>query len=128
MKNLANKVSDKVTGIAIGAAMALPSTGVLAAGWESDANTTAAFVGGNNSTGSFQSSMGKLYEIVKYAAIVIGLVMCVGGILAVSKASKTEGQKSQAPGWITFALGGVMTVVGTLMFITGNTAKNLATG
>lgn len=128
MKNLANTISDKATGLVVGATAAVMTTPVLAAGWEEDANTNAAFVGANTDTGSFQTSMGKLYEIIKYAAIVIGLIMCIGGIMSVSKAAKTEGQKSQVPGWIAFALGGVMTVIGSIMFVTGNTAKNLATG
>ena len=45
--------------------------------------------------------------------------------MAVSKAAKTEGQKSQMPGWISFGIGGLLTVVGFFMFAVGKTATNV---
>lgn len=92
-----------------------------------DANKDSGFISSKGGDGVDQS-MGRLYDIVRYIAVIIGLFLSIGGLMSVSKAAKTEGQKSQMPGWITFAIGGLMTVVGTLMFVIGNSARNLATG
>lgn len=109
------------------ASLAAVSTPALAAeGWDSETSKDASFIG-DGDTSNVKQGLGKVYDIVKYIAIIIGLVLCVGGLLSVSKAAKTEGQKSQMPGWITFGIGGLMTVVGTMMFIVGNSARDLAT-
>lgn len=73
-------------------------------------------------TGGAESGLGTIYNLIKWAAIVIGLVLAVSGLLYVSKASKSEGQKSQMPGWVTFGIGGLMTVVGVFMFAIGKSA------
>ena len=91
-----------------------------------DGTKYGSFTGASGDKGSLDTSLSRLFDIGKYIAIVIGLFMAIGGLMSVSKAAKTEGQKSQMPGWITFAIGGIMTVVGTLMFILGNTAADLA--
>ncbi|MGP9666558.1 hypothetical protein [Psychrobacter sp. AOP31-A1-22] len=73
-------------------------------------------------TGGAESGLGTIYNLVKWVAIVIGLVLAISGLMYVSKASKSEGQKSQMPGWITFGIGGLMTVVGVFMFAVGKSA------
>lgn len=73
-------------------------------------------------TGGAESGLGTIYNLIKWVAVVIGLVLAISGLMYVSKASKSEGQKSQMPGWVTFGIGGLMTVVGVFMFAVGKSA------
>lgn len=71
-----------------------------------------------------QKSLANLFDILKVAFVLIGFGLFGGGVLKVVKASKTEGQQSQTPGWIMIAMGSVLSVAGILFFAFGQGIKN----
>jgi hypothetical protein len=71
-----------------------------------------------------QKSLASLFDILKVAFVLIGFGLFGGGVLKVVKASKTEGQQSQTPGWIMIAMGSVLSVAGILFFAFGQGIKN----
>lgn len=70
-----------------------------------------------------QKSLANLFDILKVAFVLIGFGLFGGGVLKVVKASKTEGQQSQTPGWIMIAMGSVLSVAGILFFAFGQGIK-----
>lgn len=121
------KIQDKTLTYSVLAMTAASSFGVMSANAEDFDDIVNADRDASNSmlstgTGGAESGLGTIYNLIKWAAIVIGLVLAVSGLMYVSKASKSEGQKSQMPGWITFGIGGLMTVVGVFMFAVGKSA------
>ena len=68
--------------------------------------------------------MASLFDILKVAFVLVGFGLFGGGVLKVVKASKTEGQQSQTPGWIMIAMGSVLSVAGILFFAFGQGIKN----
>lgn len=73
---------------------------------------------------SLQKSLANLFDILKVAFVLIGFGLFGGGVLKVVKASKTEGQQSQTPGWIMIAMGSVLSVAGILFFAFGQGIKD----
>lgn len=71
-----------------------------------------------------QKSLASLFDILKVAFVLVGFGLFGGGVLKVVKASKTEGQQSQTPGWIMIAMGSVLSVAGILFFAFGQGIKN----
>ena len=71
-----------------------------------------------------QKTLANLFDILKVAFVLIGFGLFGGGVLKVVKASKTEGQQSQTPGWIMIAMGSVLSVAGILFFAFGQGIKN----
>ena len=71
-----------------------------------------------------QESLANLFDILKVAFVLVGFGLFGGGVLKVVKASKTEGQQSQTPGWIMIAMGSVLSVAGILFFAFGQGIKN----
>ena len=71
-----------------------------------------------------QKTLANLFDILKVAFVLIGFGIFGGGVLKVVKASKTEGQQSQTPGWIMIAMGSVLSVAGILFFAFGQGIKN----
>lgn len=71
-----------------------------------------------------QKSLANLFDILKVAFVLVGFGLFGGGVLKVVKASKTEGQQSQTPGWIMIAMGSVLSVAGILFFAFGQGIKN----
>ena len=71
-----------------------------------------------------QESLASLFDILKVAFVLVGFGLFGGGVLKVVKASKTEGQQSQTPGWIMIAMGSVLSVAGILFFAFGQGIKN----
>lgn len=123
-----SKFNEKTMAMSVGATVALMTVASPAmAGAFSDAidddRTSASSLTGNQ--GAAEQGLSSIYNLGKYIAIVIGLFLAIGGLMAVSKAAKTEGQKSQMPGWISFGIGGLLTVVGFFMFAVGKTATNV---
>lgn len=74
------------------------------------------------------NTLGNLFNILKVAFVLIGFGLFGGGVLRVVKASKTEGQQSQAPGWIMIALGSMLSVAGFLFFAFGQGIQDAVTG
>lgn len=110
--------------LAMTAAASFATTAANAAGFDDVVNADR---GASNSmlqtgTGGAESGLGTIYNLIKWVAVVIGLVLAISGLMYVSKASKSEGQKSQMPGWVTFGIGGLLTVVGVFMFAVGKSA------
>ena len=70
-----------------------------------------------------QKSLANLFDILKVAFVLVGFGLFGGGVLKVVKASKTEGQQSQTPGWIMIAMGSVLSVAGILFFAFGQGIK-----
>lgn len=70
-----------------------------------------------------QKSVANLFDILKVAFVLVGFGLFGGGVLKVVKASKTEGQQSQTPGWIMIAMGSVLSVAGILFFAFGQGIK-----
>lgn len=129
-KNVMDKIGSKSVELsAVATAALLSSTSAMAGSGsfsdmiDADRQASKSMVGGNG--GAAESGLSSIYEFIKWGAVVIGLVLAVSGLLYVSKAAKSEGQKSQMPGWITFGIGGLMTVVGVFMFAVGKTAVSV---
>ena len=125
---LVSKFNEKTLAMSVVASVAMMSVASTAtAGAFEDAvksdRTSASSLTGNQ--GAAEQGLSSIYNLGKYIAIVIGLFLAIGGLMAVSKAAKTEGQKSQMPGWISFGIGGLLTVVGFFMFAVGKTATNV---
>ena len=77
-------------------------------------------------TGAVESSIKGFINIIKWVGLLIGIVLVIGGLLAVKKASATEGQKSTMPGWMAVIIGGLMTIVTTIAVVVGRSAEGLA--
>lgn len=125
---LVSKFNEKTLAMSVFASVFMMSVATTAtAGAFDDAikadRSSASSLTGNQ--GAAEQGLSSAYNLFKYGAIVIGLVMCIGGLMAASKAAKTEGQKSQMPGWISFGIGGIMTVVGSVMWMVGKTTTNV---
>lgn len=126
---LVSKLNDKTLALSVVASVAFmtaASTATAAGTFDaaiSADRTSASSLTGNQ--GAAEQGLSSVYNLGKYLAIVIGLFLAIGGLMAVSKAAKTEGQKSQMPGWISFGIGGLLTVVGFFMFAVGKTATNV---
>lgn len=125
---LVSKLNDKTLALSVVASVAFMTvTSTANAGAFDDAiksdRTSASSLTGNQ--GAAEQGLSSVYNLGKYIAVVIGLFLAIGGLMAVSKAAKTEGQKSQMPGWISFGIGGLLTVVGFFMFAVGKTATNV---
>lgn len=125
---LVSKFNDKTLAISVVASVAMMSVASTAtAGAFDDAinsdRSSASSLTGNQ--GAAEQGLSSVYNLGKYIAVVIGLFLAIGGLMSVSKAAKTEGQKSQMPGWISFGIGGLLTVVGFFMFAVGKTATNV---
>lgn len=66
-----------------------------------------------------QNTLGNAFNVLKVAFVLIGFGLFGAGVMRVIKASKTDGQQSQAPGWIMIALGSFLSVAGFLFFAFG---------
>lgn len=125
---LVSKLNDKTLALSVGATVALMTVaspamaGAFGDAIEDDRKSASSLTGNQ---GAAEQGLSSIYNLGKYIAIVIGLFLAIGGLMAVSKAAKTEGQKSQMPGWISFGIGGLLTVVGFFMFAVGKTATNV---
>lgn len=75
-----------------------------------------------------QKSLANLFDILKVAFVLIGFGLFGAGVMKVVKASKTEGQQSQAPGWIMIIMGSLLSVAGFIFFAFGQGIKNALTG
>lgn len=121
-----SKVNDKTMAFSAAATAMLLSSSAMAASFNDSINADrAASKSMVSGEGAAETGLASIYDFIKWVAIVIGLVLAISGLLYVSKASKSEGQKSQMPGWITFGIGGLMTVVGIFMFAVGKTAVSV---
>lgn len=125
---LVSKLNDKTLALSVGATVALMTVaspamaGAFGDAIKSDRDSASSLTGNQ---GAAEQGLSSVYNLGKYIAVVIGLFLAIGGLMAVSKAAKTEGQKSQMPGWISFGIGGLLTVVGFFMFAVGKTATNV---
>lgn len=125
---LVSKLNDKTLALSVGATVALMTVaspamaGAFGDAIKNDQDSAKALTGNQ---GAAEQGLSSVYNLGKYIAVVIGLFLAIGGLMAVSKAAKTEGQKSQMPGWISFGIGGLLTVVGFFMFAVGKTATNV---
>lgn len=123
-----SKLNNKTISMSVMASVAIMgiSTSAMAGPFDTvvnaDRDKTQSLTGGG---GAAEEGLGKIYNLGKYIAVVIGLFLAIAGLMSVSKAAKTEGQKSQMPGWISFGIGGLLTVVGFFMFAIGKTATNV---
>lgn len=123
-----SKFNEKTMAMSVGATVALMTVaspamaGAFGDAIKSDRDSASSLTGNQ---GAAEQGLSSVYNLGKYIAIVIGLFLAIGGLMAVSKAAKTEGQKSQMPGWISFGIGGLLTVVGFFMFAVGKTATNV---
>ena len=129
VNKVVSKVNDKAMAFSAAATAMLLTSPAMAAGSfadkvAADRAASKSMVAGSGE-GAAESGLASIYDFIKWVAIVIGLVLAISGLLYVSKASKSEGQKSQMPGWITFGIGGLMTVVGIFMFAVGKTAVSV---
>lgn len=127
VNKVVSKVNDKAMAFSAAATAMLLTSPAMAAGSftdriNADRAASKSMVSGE---GAAETGLASIYDFIKWVAIVIGLVLAISGLLYVSKASKSEGQKSQMPGWITFGIGGLMTVVGIFMFAVGKTAVSV---
>lgn len=125
--SLTAKIQDKSLSysVVIMATLASLASGTAsAAGFDdavgADRGASKSMLGGGND--GAETGLTNIYNLIKWVAVVIGLVLAISGLMYVSKASKSEGQKSQMPGWITFGIGGLLTVVGVFMFAVGKSA------
>lgn len=125
---LVSKLNDKTLALSVGTTVALMTVaspamaGAFGDAIKSDRDSASSLTGNQ---GAAEQGLSSVYNLGKYIAVVIGLFLAIGGLMAVSKAAKTEGQKSQMPGWISFGIGGLLTVVGFFMFAVGKTATNV---
>lgn len=66
-----------------------------------------------------QNMLGNAFNVLKVGFVLVGFALFGLGVMRVIKASKTDGQQSQATGWIMVALGSFLSVAGFLFFAFG---------
>lgn len=119
-------MSDKALyGICVASTM-LPSFAQAANGatkdplsdWNDYKSAQSSSVGIGEGSG-IQNMLGNAFNVLKVGFVLVGFALFGLGVLRVIKASKTDGQQSQATGWIMVALGSFLSVAGFLFFAFG---------
>lgn len=127
-------ISDKALFVICLAAAFAPSFAFASAAekdplakWNDYKNSKDSAVGFGEGSG-ITNTLANFFNILKVAFVVVGFGLFGGGVMRVVKASKTEGQQSQAPGWIMIALGSLLSVAGFVFFAFGQGIQKAVTG
>lgn len=134
MSALVEKLDDKMTNIYVMAILAsstmLASSNALAAADSFDdykkANGGDKSLLSQDGTGAVESSVKGFINIIKWIGLMVGVVLVIGGLLTVKKATASNGQQSPMVGWMTVLIGGLMTIAATIAVVLGRSAEGLA--